>query len=187
MTGDRALASFIAQHAQLELWSSWGIRPNRLVGIGVGELVTASVAGILTVEQSLSILAGDFTGGSSSRTPSLPLFASATGSWLGDGELPDDAGWAERARSSRRDTTALQSLAARDVLWLELGKWADPAPLSTGPASNVTMTGLLTGLGRLWSEGVDVDWGALHADGARRRIALPTYPFERRRYFWENG
>ncbi|MFD8364916.1 SDR family NAD(P)-dependent oxidoreductase [Streptomyces hygroscopicus] len=35
-----------------------------------------------------------------------------------------------------------------------------------------------------WLGGADVDWAALH-DGPRRRVPLPTYPFERRRYFLE--
>ncbi|MFP5285505.1 MAG: FkbM family methyltransferase, partial [Thermoanaerobaculia bacterium] len=39
---------------------------------------------------------------------------------------------------------------------------------------------LLGTLGRLWMAGVPVDWAATHA-GRRRRIPLPTYPFERRR------
>ncbi|WP_172381391.1 type I polyketide synthase [Streptomyces sp. MNP-20] len=33
-----------------------------------------------------------------------------------------------------------------------------------------------------WLAGEDVDWAALH-DGPRRRVPLPTYPFERGRYF----
>ncbi|MEI5103013.1 SDR family NAD(P)-dependent oxidoreductase [Streptomyces sp. PmtG] len=33
-----------------------------------------------------------------------------------------------------------------------------------------------------WLAGADVDWQALH-EGPRRRVPLPTYPFERARYF----
>lgn len=35
-----------------------------------------------------------------------------------------------------------------------------------------------------WLAGADVDWSALH-QGPRRRVPLPSYPFERRRYFLE--
>jgi acyl transferase domain-containing protein len=38
-------------------------------------------------------------------------------------------------------------------------------------------------IGSLWLTGADIDWQALHAGETRRRVALPTYPFERRR-FW---
>jgi acyl transferase domain-containing protein/acyl carrier protein len=37
--------------------------------------------------------------------------------------------------------------------------------------------------GRLWLAGVDVDLAALHIGRPRRRVPLPTYPFERQR-FW---
>jgi acyl transferase domain-containing protein len=36
----------------------------------------------------------------------------------------------------------------------------------------------------VWSQGLDVDWRSLYADGPRpRRIALPSYPFARKRYW----
>nr|APD71696.1 type I polyketide synthase 2 [Streptomyces sp.] len=41
----------------------------------------------------------------------------------------------------------------------------------------------LTSLGELHVKGGQVDWPALFADSAARRVALPTYPFQRRR-FW---
>jgi thioesterase domain-containing protein/acyl carrier protein len=46
---------------------------------------------------------------------------------------------------------------------------------------------LLTSLGRLWLAGVRVDWPAFTAHEDRRRIPLPTYPFERRRYWIERS
>lgn len=41
---------------------------------------------------------------------------------------------------------------------------------------------LLTAVGRLWQAGVPIDWAALQDRSDRRRVALPTYPFERRRF-----
>ncbi|HEX7312892.1 MAG TPA: phosphopantetheine-binding protein, partial [Pyrinomonadaceae bacterium] len=41
----------------------------------------------------------------------------------------------------------------------------------------------LEGLAALWVQGVEVDWSLLYADKRPRRISLPTYPFEARR-FW---
>jgi acyl transferase domain-containing protein/acyl-CoA synthetase (AMP-forming)/AMP-acid ligase II/thioesterase domain-containing protein len=38
-------------------------------------------------------------------------------------------------------------------------------------------------LGELYVRGVAVDWGRLHMDGSWRRAELPTYPFQRRRYW----
>jgi acyl transferase domain-containing protein len=42
----------------------------------------------------------------------------------------------------------------------------------------------LAALGKLWQAGVEVDWRAFHGV-ARRRVSLPTYPFERQRYWVE--
>jgi glutamate-1-semialdehyde aminotransferase/acyl carrier protein len=44
---------------------------------------------------------------------------------------------------------------------------------------------LLDAAGQLWQRGVGVDWKALRSGGPRRRIVLPTYPFERQRHWIE--
>ena len=44
---------------------------------------------------------------------------------------------------------------------------------------------LLDALGRLWMRGVAPDWRAVHRGEPRRRIPLPTYPFDRQRYWIE--
>ena len=38
-------------------------------------------------------------------------------------------------------------------------------------------------LGRLWGAGVEVDWQRYASPERRRRVALPTYPFQRQRYW----
>jgi acyl transferase domain-containing protein len=39
-------------------------------------------------------------------------------------------------------------------------------------------------LARLHARGADVDWNGVFAQASPRRVELPTYPFERRRYWW---
>ena len=46
-------------------------------------------------------------------------------------------------------------------------------------------TQLMTALGHLFVQGIDVQWSALHEGTASRRVALPTYPFQRKRYWAE--
>src|SRR5262249_56261989 len=41
---------------------------------------------------------------------------------------------------------------------------------------------LLSAVSRLWTDGARVDWLKFSASERRRRVTLPTYPFERRRY-----
>ncbi len=43
---------------------------------------------------------------------------------------------------------------------------------------------LLVAIGQLWLAGANPDWNGLQS-GTRRRIALPTYPFERKRFWVE--
>jgi acyl transferase domain-containing protein len=43
----------------------------------------------------------------------------------------------------------------------------------------------LTALGKLWLAGGHVDWSSFYGPQQRRRIPLPTYPFERKRYYVE--
>ena len=46
---------------------------------------------------------------------------------------------------------------------------------------------LLGAAGRLWAAGAPVDWEAVHAHERLRRVALPTYPFQRERFWVEPG
>ncbi len=41
-------------------------------------------------------------------------------------------------------------------------------------------------LATVWAAGVEVDWAAYDAAYPRRRLALPTYPFQRQRYWFED-
>jgi acyl transferase domain-containing protein len=45
--------------------------------------------------------------------------------------------------------------------------------------------GLLPATGQLWQAGVPITWSVLHH--TPRRVALPTYPFERKRHWIERG
>ena len=38
-------------------------------------------------------------------------------------------------------------------------------------------------LARLWTAGIEIDWGLLYQAGQPKRVALPTYPFARERYW----
>ena len=59
--------------------------------------------------------------------------------------------------------------------------------LSTLPLTGDTEPrGTLETLGRLWMNGVSVDWQAFYAHERRTRTAVPTYPFERKRYWPES-
>jgi len=46
---------------------------------------------------------------------------------------------------------------------------------------------ILQSLGKLYVSGVNVDWSGFERDYQRRRVMLPTYPFQRQRYWVETA
>jgi len=55
--------------------------------------------------------------------------------------------------------------------------------LSSLHAGEMEQQFLLRSLGRLWQQGATVDWHGYYQNEKRRRVSLPTYPFEGERYW----
>ena len=146
----------------------------------------------------------DFVAGLDLRAPDLPLVSNVTGTWIQPGEATDPAYWARHLRETVRFADGLDAL-LRDVpgtALLEVGPGRAlsglaalqdrrPAPgalaASLPHASDPRPAGavVLASLGQLWTQGVRVDGPAFWAGQQRRRVPLPTYPFERQRYWIE--
>lgn len=60
----------------------------------------------------------------------------------------------------------------------------DAIELTADPSPGGAAEWLVTALGRLWLAGAQIDWKELH-QGSGRRVELPTYPFQRKRYWIE--
>ncbi len=56
-----------------------------------------------------------------------------------------------------------------------------PGPDATEPSNEIIMRSL----GTLWSAGYEVKWPQVFANETRARVPLPTYPFQRKRYWIE--
>src|SRR6185503_4967345 len=48
-------------------------------------------------------------------------------------------------------------------------------------------TQLQRAAGKLWTACVDIDWSAYHQPAHPHRVALPTYPFQRERFWIDDG
>jgi acyl transferase domain-containing protein len=86
-----------------------------------------------------------------------------------------------------------QALAGDPVAFLEIGPRRTLGPLVRAQSAGVPAVESLNSgtddvisvrraLARLWATGVPIDWPAMH-DGARRRVALPPYQFDRTRHW----
>ncbi|HEX7139683.1 MAG TPA: type I polyketide synthase, partial [Vicinamibacterales bacterium] len=50
-------ALFVVGYALAELWRSWGVQPTAMVGHSVGEYVAATLAGVMTLDDALRLIA----------------------------------------------------------------------------------------------------------------------------------
>src|SRR4029078_4888546 len=50
-------ALFTVEYALAQLWQSWGIQPTAMIGHSVGEFVAATLAGVMTLDDALMLIA----------------------------------------------------------------------------------------------------------------------------------
>ena len=288
-TGYTQPCLFALEWSLAEMWRSWGVEPQAVMGHSVGEFVAAAVAGVLALEDALELIAerarlmealpagGEMAAVHASEErvrAALALHAKAVSvaavngprsvviSGAGDavrrvaaalkedgirsqplvvshafhsvlmepmlGALESAAGkvahgkpridlvsnltgklmrhedlgpgyWRRHAREAVRFWDGVGALRALGCdVFVEVG----PAPVLIGMAQHATgdrsMEGIptlrkgrddwdvvLEGLARLWVKGARVDWAGFDRAYPRRKVSLPTYPFQRERYWAE--
>nr|ASA76642.1 polyketide synthase [Pyxidicoccus sp. MCy9557] len=96
-------------------------------------------------------------------------------------EAGDFAAWLKSARAMRATPAVDEGLACLDVGELDVDVAADVTAL---PARARTLEDSFweTAL-RLWLQGVEVRWEERYPDGSYEKVALPLYPFSRRRHW----
>ncbi|MEH2067474.1 MAG: FkbM family methyltransferase [Nostoc sp.] len=48
---------FVIEYALAQMWMGWGIQPQALIGYSIGEYVAACIAGVLSLEEALTLVA----------------------------------------------------------------------------------------------------------------------------------
>ncbi|MFI8952034.1 SDR family NAD(P)-dependent oxidoreductase, partial [Streptomyces sp. NPDC053750] len=130
--------------------------------------------------------------------PQIPIVSTLTGSVVGAAELADAGYWVRHVREAVRFADAVRTLADSGVTtYLELGpdavltamgrqsaEGAEFVPALRRERSEVTE--VVTALAHLHTTGTPVDWTAYYAGTGARRVDLPTYAFQRQRYWLDS-
>ncbi len=132
-------------------------------------------------------------------SPQIPYISNVTAQWVTDQQTTSPDYWAGHVRQTVRFADGVAEL-MKDPrrVFLEVGpgqtlsqlasqhpsRKQEQAVLSAlGASRDQELRSLLAALGRLWLAGVSVGWEGYYDGERRRRVVLPTYPFERKRYY----
>ena len=277
------VALYVVEYALCQLWKSWGVEPEGMVGHSIGEYVAATEAGVVSFEEGVRVvsergrLMGGLEGGKmmavmagrqeveewvkgqgvevaayngpkqsvvSGRGEAIERFAqvlkgrgvgckelttshafhsgmmepmmgeflevmkrvklkepqkryvsNVSGKWVKAEEATDAGYWVKHLRSAVDFVGAVEELEKEEgSVYVEVGPGRTLAQLvkqAKVEARSVTSLWkeerreVLGGLGQLWCWGVEVDWKGVHGGRRRLKVELPTYAFQRQRYWLE--
>jgi acyl transferase domain-containing protein len=138
------------------------------------------------------------------QAPQLPYVSNVSGTWITNAEATDPSYWGRQLREPVQFAAGVAQLQEFGAgVFLEVGPGQTLGTLVRQQMDGAASVGVVSSLrhaqeetadgafiaralGRLWLHGVTPDWVAYHAEERRHRVALPTYPFERQRY-WIDG
>ena len=284
-------ALFAIEYALFQLWQSWGIQPDVVMGHSVGEYVAATVSGVFSLEDGLKLIAhrgrlmqdlpsgGEMVAVMASEEkvnqliapyrnkvalaaingpksavisgatatidtvrdslesqgiktkqlqvshafhspliepmlagfeavanqityhqPSIPLISNVTGV-RADENIATASYWVHHVRQPVKFAQSMETLHQEGYeVFLEIG----PKPILLGMARQCLPEGvglwlpslrpgqsdwqqMLQSLAKLYVRGVKVDWLGFDGDYFRSKVVLPTYPFQRQRYWIDNA
>ena len=137
------------------------------------------------------------------RSPSKPFISNVTGKAITPQQATDPAYWAEQLRQPVYFAKGIGELSgSQGRIFLEVGPGQTLTTFTRDCTRGVTgcqvlpslphpkdsqsdVAFLLNTLGKLWLAGVSINWEEFHRDERLHRVSLPTYFFERQRYFIE--
>jgi len=131
-------------------------------------------------------------------SPKIGIISNLTGELVTD-EMKSAEYWCRHVRQPVRFAASMETLYQQGIeVFLEIGP--KPALLGMGRlclpddvgiwipslrAGQEDWQQLLQSLGTLYVHGVPVNWSSFDRDYSRRKVMLPTYPFQRQRYWMD--
>ena len=183
-------AVYALQCALTALWASVGISPGMVCGSGVGEISAAQAAGVFDLETGALLAArrGEQTGNKGGNAApvdvgsflkdvtfapaQLPVVSGATDRTIDSGASPDGSAWGAGVFGPAELSGALAKLS-------DLGA---AAIMELDPGSERSF---VQGVAQAYEAGFALDFSGLFAGEARRRISVPSYPFQRRSFWFK--
>ncbi|HLO50174.1 MAG TPA: SDR family NAD(P)-dependent oxidoreductase, partial [Kamptonema sp.] len=137
------------------------------------------------------------------QTPKIPYISNVTGTWITAEQATDPNYWTQHLCQPVLFADGMQELWKKHKpILLEVGPGQTLCSLALQCLENVAIADkvalpslrdaynqqpdlgfLLNTIGQLWLSGVKVNWPNFYRQERRQRIPLPTYPFERQRYW----
>ncbi|MEW9918951.1 beta-ketoacyl synthase N-terminal-like domain-containing protein [Marimonas sp. MJW-29] len=147
---------------------------------------------------------GDFLAKLDLQAPQTPVISNRSGQPLTAAEATSPDYWVGQLRNTVRFADCVTTLAApAKRVFLEVGPGkalSSLAQMNDSVAPGQVISSLrhpeqdiaddmyfISVIGRLWACGVEADWSQIWGEAKRHRVVLPTYQFQRAKYFIEPG
>ena len=137
------------------------------------------------------------------KAPQIPFVSNVTGIWITAAEATDPSYWARHLRQTVCFSEGITQLLQKpEQIFLEVGPGQTLSTLTRQHLDRGTQEVVLSSLrhpkeqhsdvafalntlGKLWQARAQIDWSGFYALQRHQRVPLPTYPFERQRYWIE--
>jgi acyl transferase domain-containing protein len=186
------VAACVAGVMSLEVAMRLVVERSRLASVPAGSAPTKREAALERIRRGCE--------GVAFERPRVPWFSAAIGALLPWDRAPDAEHWCREVQGPGGLTAAVEALQAHGYARiLEIGPSprllrrvearapsGEPLPLASLRHGEDDWRVVLSSLADLYAHGVEVDWKGFDRDYARSRVAVPTYPFQRARYWLES-
>jgi myxalamid-type polyketide synthase MxaB len=136
-------------------------------------------------------------------SPQIPIISNVTGKPIAD-EIATPEYWTRHIRQTVRFAEGMQTLQQQTIrIFLEIGPKptllgmgraclapSDPQETAWLPSLRPGQSdwqSMLQSVVELYGRGIPVDWTGFDQGYSRHTVRLPTYPFQRQRFWWDNA